>query len=443
METIVALLLGLIVGGAVGALSMMALKSKAGYGNAELRSKLDVAINSLEEARRESDEYKRDANEQRAKVEEGNIAIAKLQAEFEAYQKRFDDMEQTNNTLTQQVGDLHEQATQSATKNANLTAKLDAANNRLTEQTNIEKMLKSQFEVMANEAISQNNDVFLKNADERIGALLTQAKIDFSHSKDAVQELVKPLSDELKRIETARAESQGSLTQQISALVENNNNLVNETRNLTNALQKPQGRGAWGEMILKQVVDLSGLVENRNYRLQVSVPSESGNLDRPDMVIDMPNGRNIVVDAKAPMNAYLDAIELDDEIKKEEAMQRHARQVKERAESLARKEYQRKFNSPDFVIMFLPSESLLQSALEKDTTLLDWSMQNNVVIATPTTLIALLKTIAMGWREVQLAEEAAEIGRLGQELHDKLYTFADHLGKMRNSLNSTVGHFKA
>ena len=224
-------------------------------------AKLDIATSGIEDAKRASDEYRQDADEQRAKAEEGNIKIAKLQTEFKASQSRFDDMEQVNTTLKsdlnrwqeeanesrqkvagltiqlesangriadferanadlqEQVGGLLEQTTATTTNNAELQAKLDAAEKRLEEQTDIEKMLKAQFEVMANEAISKNSDVFAKAADEKIGALLTQAKTDFSHSKDAVQELVKPLSDELKRIETARAESQGGLTQQISALV--------------------------------------------------------------------------------------------------------------------------------------------------------------------------------------------------------------------------------
>ncbi len=441
METIVALVLGIIVGGAIGALAMLAVRGKRGEGQAELRSKLEIVSKSLDESKRVSDEYKQDAAAQRAKVEEGNVEIAKLQTEFKASQSRFEELEQSNEDLTRQVVGLREQATDAATKNANLTASLEAANNRLAEQTDIEKTLKAQFEVMANEAITHNNDVFLKNADEKIGALLTQAKTDFSHNKDAVQELVKPLSDELKRIEKDRSESQGSLKQQLETLVQNNNALTEATGNLTNALKRPEVRGSWGEIQLERVAELAGLVKDLDYRLQVSVPTEDGGSERPDMIVDMPNGRNIVVDAKAPMRAYLDAVDTSDESEREELIQRHAQQVRERARGLAQKSYQQKFNSPDFVVMFLPGEVFLQPALEKDPELLDWAMQQKVVIATPNTLLALLKTVAMGWREVQLAEEARRIGKLGQELHDRLETFAGHMVATRNSLNRTVESF--
>ena len=218
----------------------------------------------------------------------------------------------------------------------------------------------------------------------------------------------------------------------MESLVQNNTTLTEETRNLTNALKRPEFRGSWGEMQLERVAELAGLVRDRDYRLQVTVPSESGGADRPDMVVDMPNGRNIVVDAKAPMRAYLDAVDSVDDSEREELMERHAQQVRERARGLAQKSYQQKFNSPDFVVMFLPGEVFLQPALEKDPELLDWAMQQKVVIATPNTLLALLKTVAMGWREVQLAEEARRIGALGQELHDRLETFAGHMVSTRN-----------
>ena len=482
METIVVLVLGLIFGGIVGALVMLLVKGKGRDSEAELRSKLDVTTSRLEETNLLSDKYKKDAEEQRGEAEAGKIAIAKLQAEFEASKSRFVELEQVRDTVTdelkqaqerandrgqkiagletrlksanerradfeqanadlkERVDNLQDKETATSTHNAELQANLDAANKRLSEQTDIEKTLKAQFAVMVNQALANNNDVFMKAADEKIGSLVKQAKSDFSLNKDAVSELVKPLSDELKRIETARAESQGNLTQQITALMENNTNLANEARNLSTALKRPEVRGSWGEIQLERVAELAGLVKDRDYRLQVSVSSESG-IDRPDMVLDMPNGRNIVVDAKAPMSAYLDAVNSDNESEQEELMQRHASQVRARARGLAQKSYQQKFNSPDFVVMFLPSEVFLQSALQRDPELLEWSMEQKVVIATPNTLLALLKTVAMGWREVQLAEEAAKIGELGQELYDKLYTFAEHMNRMRGSLNSTVSHF--
>jgi len=392
LEVIIGIVLGLAVGAIVGALLM---KSRSGG----------------------------EGEEWRAEAEESRLEVTKLRIEFENSNRRFEELECDNADLSAIAEKRQNEAIESDKARAEIQVRLDAANKQLAERADIEKVLGDQFKVMANEAISSNNDVFVKAADEKIGAM------------------VKPLSEELKRIEEARNKSQGGLTQQISALMENSSNLANETRSLTTALKRPEVRGSWGEIQLERVAELAGLVKDRDYRLQVSVATEGGGSERPDMVVDMPNGRNIVVDAKAPMRAYLDAVDTSDESEREQLMVRHAQQVRERARGLAQKSYQQRFNSPDFVVMFLPGEVFLQPALEKDPELLDWAMQQKVVIATPNTLLALLKTVAMGWREVQLAEEARRIGALGQELHDRLETFAGHMVSTRNSLNRTVESF--
>ena len=392
MEAIVGIVLGLLVGGIVGAVLM---KLRAGGESESWRSQL----------------------------EESRLELAKYQAEFESSSRRFEDAEGEIASLKKDVESWRQHADANSAESIKLRADLSAANKQLAERADIEKVLGDQFKMMANEAISNNNDAFVKAADEKIGSM------------------VKPLSDELKRIEKERDESQGSLKQQLESLVQNNSTLTEETRNLTNALKRPEVRGSWGEIQLERVAELAGLVKDRDYRLQVSVATEGGGSERPDMVVDMPNGRNIVVDAKAPMRAYLDAVDSNDESEREQLMERHAQQVRERARGLAQKSYQQRFNSPDFVVMFLPGEVFLQPALEKDPELLDWAMQQKVVIATPNTLLALLKTVAMGWREVQLAEEARRIGTLGQELHDRLETFAGHMVSTRNSLNRTVESF--
>ncbi len=392
MEAIIGIVIGLIVGAIVGALLM---KSRAGG---------------------ESEKW-------RSEAEDSRLEVTRLRSEFENSSRRFEELERNNSDLSVTAERCQNEAIESDKARVELQARLDAANKQLAERTDIEKVLGDQFKVMANEAITNNNDAFVKAADEKIGAM------------------VKPLSEELKRIEEARNKSQGGLTQQIAALMENSTNLANETRSLTTALKRPEVRGSWGEIQLERVAELAGLVKDRDYRLQVSVATEGGGSERPDMVVDMPNGRNIVVDAKAPMRAYLDAVDSADESEREELMERHAQQVRERARGLAQKSYQQRFNSPDFVVMFLPGEVFLQPALEKDPELLDWAMQQKVVIATPNTLLALLKTVAMGWREVQLAEEARRIGSLGQELHDRLETFAGHMVSTRTALNRTVESF--
>ena len=365
-------------------------------------------------------------------------------AESAVAEQRLKSADEDNSRLKDEVQKWQEEASESGREAASLQAQLDASNKRLAEQTDIEKTLLDQFKVMASEVVSKNNETFLATADEKVGTLVKQAKTDFDFSRDAVRDLVKPLSEELKRIEEARNKSQGSLTQQIESLSNSNKLLERETRNLSTALKRPEVRGTWGEVQLRRVVELAGMSEYCDYEEQINVTSEDGDRERPDMVVRMPNQRTIVIDAKTPLNAYLSAIESETDDERAEHFARHAQQVRERARGLAQKSYSRLFDrSPDFVVMFLPGESFLQPALEKDPDLIEWTMSRRVVIATPSTLMALLKTVEMGWREAMLAEEAAKIGSLGNELHDRLSTFADNMSKTRRSLNQTVQHFNS
>lgn len=325
---------------------------------------------------------------------------------------------------------------------ADLKAKLDNANARIADQSELEKTMLNSFKVLANDALKENSAALVKTADEKIGALITQANKDFTISKDAVGDIIKPLSDELKRVEEARNKSQGSLTEQLKALQENNNSLAAEARNLSSALKRPEVRGSWGEIHLRRVVELAGMQPYCDFEEQVSVTAEDGSRDRPDMVVRMPNNRTIVVDAKTPMDAYLAALESDTDEKREEQITRHARQVRDRALNLSKKSYQRIIEgSPDFVVMFLPGEYLLTAALETDRQLVDWALERDVIIATPNTLVALLKAVHAGWREAQLDQEAANIAKLGQDIYERITTFAEHMARMRNSLESAVTAF--
>ena len=341
------------------------------------------------------------------------------------------------------------EASDSGKQAAALRQQLADANRRLEEQGDIHKALTDQFRVLATEIIDSNNEKFLTTADEKVGNLVKQAKSDFDLSKEAVDNLVKPLSQELKRIETARTESQGSLKQQLETLANSNKALELETRQLTTALKRPEVRGSWGEIHLRRVAELAGMTNYCDYEEQVSITSADGNIDRPDMVVRMPSNRTIVVDAKTPMDAYLRSIESNDDGERETQLARHTDQVKARASSLSSKAYWNALDrSPEFVVMFLPGEFLLQPALERDPELFERAMQANVIIATPNTLMALLKTVEMGWKEARLAEHAVQVQKIGQELHDRLAVFAGHIGQVGSALrrsvtsyNSAVGSF--
>ena len=353
-------------------------------------------------------------------------ARSKLESEAALVRQRLEIAERDNEGLRGRESGLQDDVTARTLEAGALRAQLEATNKRFEEQMNLEAIMADKFKALSAEAISDNSDKFLKDANEKIGTL------------------VKPLSEELKRIETERAKSQGSLTQQITTLAQNNKALEQETRNLSTALKRPEVRGAWGEIQLRRVVELAGMTKYCDFEEQVSVPALNGGLDRPDMVVRMPNNRTIVIDAKTPMNAYLTATESETEEEREKALVKHSGQVKERARNLSQKKYWQAFDrSPDFVVMFLPGEFLLQPALEREPDLMDWAMQNKVVIATPNTLMALLKTVEMGWREVRLARDAEEVGKLGRQIHERLQTWAEHMVKMGNSLNQTVRHFNS
>ena len=372
--------------------------------------------------------------------------VMKLRSDSESAvaEQRLNGAEQENSRLREEAQKWQEESSESGRESASLQAQLNAANKRLAEQTEIEKTLLDRFKVLATDVIDSNNEKFLAAADDKVGTLVKQAKTDFDFSKEAVRDLVKPLSDELKRIEEARNKSQGSLVQQIESLSNSSKLLERETRNLSTALKRPEVRGTWGEIQLRRVVELAGMSQYCDYEEQINVTSGDGDRERPDMVVRMPNQRTIVIDAKTPLNAYLSAIESETDDERAEHFARHAQQVRERARGLAQKSYSRLFDrSPDFVVMFLPGEFFLQPALEIDPELIEWTMSRRVVIATPSTLMALLKTVEMGWREAMLAEEAAKIGSLGSELHDRLFTFADNMSKTRRSLNQTVQYFNS
>ena len=355
-----------------------------------------------------------------------STARSRLESEAALVRQRLEIAERDNEGLRGRESGLQEEVTARSLEAGTLRAQLEATNKRLEEQMNLEAIMADKFKALSAEAISNNSDKFLKDANEKIGTL------------------VKPLSEELKRIETDRAKSQGSLTQQITTLAQNNKALEQEARNLSTALKRPEVRGAWGEIQLRRVVELAGMTNYCDFEEQVSVPALNGGQDRPDMVVRMPNNRTIVIDAKTPMNAYLTATESETEEERERALVKHSSQVKERARNLSQKKYWQAFDrSPDFVVMFLPGEFLLQPALEREPDLMDWAMQNKVVIATPNTLMALLKTVEMGWREVRLARDAEEVGKLGRQIHERLQTWAEHMVKMGNSLNQTVRHFNS
>ena len=305
--------------------------------------------------------------------------------------------------------------------------------------------LKTEFEALAAKALDANSVRLLQLAREAFGREQATAKGELELRKQEVGKLVEPLGKtleqlqaELGRIEKARAEDYGGINEQLRALAGSHEKLQAETGNLVQALRRPSGRGQWGEMQLRRVVEMAGMLEHVDFLEQVSSESESGRL-RPDMIINMPGGSQVVVDAKTPLEAYLKAIETDDDAARAGHLADHARQVREHVRKLSGKGYQGQLAaSPEFTVMFLPSESIFYAALEKDPGLIESGVDQKVLLATPTTLIALLRAVHYGWQQQSLAENARQISELGRDLYERMGTLAEHFADLGKKIGGSV-----
>jgi len=330
--------------------------------------------------------------------------------------------------------------------------KAEEANKRIEEQKKVleearEKMTMT-FQALSGESLKSNNRAFLELARESLEVILKEAKGEIDKKEESIRTVVKPLEDALKRyelqigeLEKNRAEAYGSLGRQIHSLMEAQQSLRKETGNLVTALRRPEVRGRWGEVTLKRVAELAGMTAHCDYTEQVSVETEEGRF-RPDMMVYLSAGREIVVDSKVSLDAYLDAVSADTEEKRKEFMNKHAQQVRKHMKSLSSKAYWAQFQkAPEFVVMFIPGEAFLSAAVENDSALIEDGMEARVIIATPTTLIALLRAIAYGWRQEQITKNAQEIATLGKELYDRFQPFLDHVNKTGGSLSQAVEAF--
>ncbi|MGA7802400.1 MAG: DNA recombination protein RmuC [Gammaproteobacteria bacterium] len=337
-------------------------------------------------------------------------------------------------------------------ENARLTAELDAERRARREQSAAHEQARSQltdtFSALASDALKHNSSEFLKLAQENLKRFQQQAQNDLAQREKAVEGLVKPIREvmektesEIRRMEKERQQAYGSLTKHLETMAEAHRLLQGETRNLVQALRRPEVRGQWGEMTLKRLAELAGMVEHCDFVEQAQVRTAEGAV-RPDMIVSLPDGRDIVVDAKTPLDAYLSAVEAGDDETRAAALQRHARKVRERVRELAAKSYWQQFpNAPDFVVLFIPGDQFLSAALDIDRSLLEDALAAKVILATPTSFVALLRAVAYGWRQEQLAENAERIRTVGEEMYGRLVTFAEHLARLGKSLDSSVGHF--
>ncbi len=317
-------------------------------------------------------------------------------------------------------------------------------------QQQIREQLSDTFSNLSRQALKHNSDEFLKLAQENLKQFQSQAQADLGQKEKAIEHLIKPIQEALQKteqqiqgMEKERREAYGALHTHLQNMTQAQASLSKETRNLVNALRRPEVRGQWGEMTLKRLAELAGMVEHCDFYEQESIRTDEGQ-QRPDMIVRMPDGREIVVDVKTPLDAYLNAIEKEDDESRDQELVRHARNVRNRVNELAAKAYWAQFkNSPDFIVLFIPGDQFLGAALDKDPDLLEDALRQQVILATPTSFVALLRAVGYGWRQEQLAENADKIKQVGEELYNRLGTFANHLQKLGRSLESSAKHYNS
>ncbi|MCY7343098.1 MAG: DNA recombination protein RmuC [Pseudonocardia sp.] len=335
---------------------------------------------------------------------------------------------------------------------ATLRTEREAAAQREQLLTRRDVELKQAFQALSADALARNNEQFVALAEGRIkeatAALHAKADGDAAARATAIGRLLDPMASTLQRVEGQlrtvemdRESAYAGLREQVTAMALGSEQLRGETKQLVNALRAPQVRGRWGELQLERIVELAGMVEHCDFSTQVTARGEDGGV-RPDMVVHLAGGKQVVVDAKVPFAAYLEAVESNDPDVHKERLRAHARQLRQHVDALSAKAYWAAFEpSPEFVVLFVPGDPFLEAALQADPSLMEHAFAHDVVIATPTTLIALLRTVSYSWRQEALARNAAEVHQLGKELHGRLATMGTHVAKLGRSLDTAVDSY--
>ena len=401
-------------------------------------ARLEKRVTDLEAAREPVEAALRAEAEKRAAAEQAAARVPKLEAALSEAARAGEAKDTVNADLR--------------AENARLKAELEAERAMLTEKLGVlnqaQEQLSSAFRALSAQALQANNQSFLDLAAQTLGKFQQGAQGDLEKRQQAIQELVGPVKVSLEKldgriqdIEKVREGAYQALTTQVRSLAEGQGDLRRETSNLVRALRQPMARGRWGELQLRRVVEMAGMLEHCDFIEQASAVGEDGIL-RPDLVVRLPGGRNIVVDATTPLTAYHDAIETEqDELRKQKLVE-HARQVRDHMTKLGRKSYQEQFEPPpELVVMFLPGEMFFSAALEQDPELIEFGVGEKVIPATPTTLIAMLRAIAYGWKQEALARNAQEISELGRELHERISVMAGHWAKVGKNLGDAVGAY--
>jgi DNA recombination protein RmuC len=380
--------------------------------------------------------------------------MAALMGKVQSADLTITDLKEKNASLEAQLENIRAELEKQRLESARAETRLEEAQAALVAQKALleeaRSRLSESFGALSADALKQNNQIFLELATKTLEGVIEQSKGELGKRQEAIGGLIKPIQDALARYETqiremenTRQAAYGGLKTYLEELSKANVQLQEQTRSLSSALKRPQVKGRWGEVTLRRVVEVSGMSPHCDFIEQPSMTTDVGR-KRPDLVITLPEGRTIVVDSKVPLDAYMDAFNTTDEEARNTLLKKHAQVVRSHMQMLGSKDYWKQMEqSPDFVVLFLPGESFFSAALEQDRTLIEDGMERRVILATPTTLIALLRTVALSWQQQQVAENAQLIWRTGSDLFDRLKIFSGHMRKIREGLQSATSAYNA
>ena len=361
-------------------------------------------------------------------------------------QEGREELQAVRQALEQSRQETHDLKIERATLTERLTQERNQSEAKLRALAEAETRFSDAFKALSAESLKANNAQFLALAKHTLEKYQQGAQQDLELRRQGIEQLTQPIHTRLEKfdgklseLEKARIDAYAGLKAQVQSLMETQlPQLHAETAKLVQALRQPHARGRWGEVQLRRVVELAGMLEHCDFREQAQVEAETSRL-RPDLVVQLPGGRRLVVDAKAPLNAYLNAVEAEAETTRQAELRRHAAQMKKHITDLGRKAYQDQFDfTPEFVVLFIPGEAFFSAALTQDPELIEYGSERKVIPAGPTTLIALLKAVAYGWQQEALAQNARDIAKLGQELYARIRKLAEHWGKVGKNLDQAV-----